>query len=933
MQCVMDDATFLRKFLQRTMLWAAVLVLSGCSLTAPPAQPPILPSPTQHHGTPFLRDPFLEATAAKIPSAKTTSPKTVLPEKTEAVAENLVAVPPEPVTESPSEQEESYRAGVAEQEAILSKDAWLRNVVLDRWIDNDMQDPFPGSASAASRQRAESMDLLNLSLKDREKRRMQQSAQYVTGLFSTWRWFHRDMEQLAGVPIDERISPEIFLTAPKYADKKYRLLRANAAILLGRDGDPVVVDELIHIVTSKDFRTPLRCAAAETLGKLKNVSAEQLIALTEPFKETESEVYNPQTDRTSKISEAGIPELWQELLYAAAEKIEPWEHPCFTEPLYARTYETRLAVARLWRIRSQNRNKNNVTNDEAELPPAFLDNAGRETSEMIRYEIIRTLGYWQVPDLLRRVNVDLNHTANLRKAALDALTTANCREAIPVIKQRLRDIEPGNRVQAVAALRKFGELDEVFRMANDADVKVRIEVARALAQRQTVTSLALAKKFMAENNERLQNATLDAVTKWPLPQRGEILLAAAQSPVPGIRRRAVDALQNLGVDTGFFDVTRPPATQKSQQERLAAAFQAFIRDFDGSFSGEEIGDELLGQKISPNDPMLEEVRRSLEEWRKPALSQEERQATRDRLTALGDRLILYTNYLYEVELRTIPASLDSVLAEVDPLFAAIVLLDSDDLSERRKGVAEIRRHCSINTPTPLAVQRLLARTLQQDDALILASLLDTLKIADADAARTLATHLLDAEEAALRRQGCDVLAECNNIDDLRLFIDMLYDPNRDVLRSALLAVVAMLDVFDDNGLQEERAEIDRILQTRLLQEDVAVQLDVAAALHRLGSVHGTEALHRLAASSEPGTKIAVAKTMSASEDACFVPVLIRYLDDRNGSVRKAALDGLPRLAEKDFGGGDEQVFATEKSPTQQRTSNWKKWYENRQHPY
>ncbi len=153
------------------------------------------------------------------------------------------------------------------------------------------------------------------------------------------------------------------------------------------------------------------------------------------------------------------------------------------------------------------------------------------------------------------------------------MTTANCREAIPVIKQRLRDIEPGNRVQAVAALRKFGELDEVFRMANDADVKVRIEVARALAQRQTVTSLALAKKFMAENNERLQNATLDAVTKWPLPQRGEILLAAAQSPVPGIRRRAVDALQNLGVDTGFFDVTRPPATQKSQQEQLAAAFQ------------------------------------------------------------------------------------------------------------------------------------------------------------------------------------------------------------------------------------------------------------------------------------------------------------------------------------------------------------------------
>ncbi len=941
----MDDA----KIFLRTALVATALLFAGCSLT-PFSAPTSLVSTSLESELPAyspprnLHDPFLQAAVSDVPAPEEIA--------TEASASKIAgpAAVSETTVESDSaepvaEADETYRAGLAEQEAILSKDAWARNLVLDRWIDNDMKDPFPGSANSSVRQRAESMGMLNLSDKDRAKRQNRQSVQYVTGLPSTWRWFHNEMEQLASVPAGERTSSKIFLSDPVYAGKKHRLLRANAAILMGRDGDQLVAEELLSIVSDKNFRTELRCAAVETLGKLQNVPAETLIALMESFKETERESFNPQAGFAKKKTEGGIPLLWQELLFAVAEKMEPWEHACFIEPLYAQVYETRLAAARLWRLCSQrkfssdndlsrtsNPHPHFTSTPGQELPPAFLENVNRETGELVRVELIRTLGYWRVPDILERIGGDLNRTALLRQTALDALAEANCREAISVIKPRLKDIEPGNRAQAVAALRKFGELDDVFRLAGDTDAKVRIEVAKALSQRQTTQGLAVAKKFMAENNERLQQAVLDAVATWPIPQRGEILLEAAKSPVPGTRRRAVEALQSFGVDTGFFDAVRQPTQDAKQHERLVQSFQDFLYNSENNEGlALESGAKTGANNISPNDPMLEEARRGLDEWRKSTTSPKARQAARERLSALGARLLPYLSYLYESERRNIPVSLDEVLAEVDPLFAAIVMLDSDDPVERRKGAAEIKRTCAVQTPSLFACERILHKAVEQDDTLVLTPLLAALVSADETCARCLAKQFLESESAELRRQACDFFSQCGGVDDLPALIPLLYEPNREVLRGGLIAVVAIFNGLDDDACEEMRKVIAPVLETRLREDDLSVQLDVAAALHRLGGndsgAKGTEALFRLAASSEPGTKIAVAKTMAALEDDVFAHVLIRYLDDTNGSVRRAALDGLPRLAGKDYGLADGQDFASELSPSRQRAARWKKWYE------
>jgi HEAT repeat protein len=102
----------------------------------------------------------------------------------------------------------------------------------------------------------------------------------------------------------------------------------------------------------------------------------------------------------------------------------------------------------------------------------------------------------------------------------------------------------------------------------------------------------------------------------------------------------------------------------------------------------------------------------------------------------------------------------------------------------------------------------------------------------------------------------------------------------------------------------------------LLQGDAAMQVDVAATLHRRGHSEGTDALRRLATSSDHNARSYVARTIPALDDPVFIPILIRFLEDSNGTVRSWALKGLPILTGKEIGGN---------GSTQQQIDRWKDW--------
>jgi len=811
----------------------------------------------------------------------------------------------------------------AEQAELLLPNQWVKNLALINWLDTGKK-PTLNDISPGERKRLDDINRLNMS-RDELAKRGNRQFDYASGLVSDWRWMHRGVDQLSAIPPEQRESAEVFWRNRKYQDNKYKTLRSNAAILLGRDGNPKVASLLLQLV--QDDATPIniRCATAEVLGRMPTVTADDLIPLLDKVKDREIETTDRKTGERIPQHQVGITDIWEELLIAIAEKIDPWEHACFLEPFHASTIEIRLKTAKIWRMKSLQKRPVNRS-----LPEKFLELAQQETSPTMRIEIIRTLGAWRVPDLFRFLEADLRHrTAEVRNAAMLALADVGSQEAIPIIKDQLRDSNSASRAAAVSALRKLGALDEVFKLAGDQDRLVRIEVAQAFAERCTSQAATLAKSYLSDRDAKVQSATVEAIGGWSIEESGPLFLLAAKSFHPDVRRRAADLLAQRGVSCPHFDPADRPENQTAQHQELVQIFRESVGiDPSLELAGKEHSaknNSTIRQvsAIVPENYALTEVRRCLDDWSDRTLPQDQRQLIQRRLTAHGQRLMPAVDHLLTVENRNIPESLDRVFAEVEPIFGEIEKLKSGDVTVQQRAARELARLGAIDSPSKLAAKRIIDQAAQQSDPIVLTSLLTALKNADPDLVCQLARPLLQSESAEVRRVSCEMLKQFGNSEDVVLLQEALRDPNPIVVRGALQAIDSLLEEGDTND-----SSVFETLKAMLMQGDLRLQTDVAATLHRLGHSEGTDALRRLAASNDYRIKSYVAQSVSALEDPVFVPILLRYLDDGNGTVRSEALKGLPRLVGQDIGRSGLHPHS-DVSQTQQQIDRWKAWAKER----
>jgi HEAT repeat protein len=925
--CGMDDA--------KSIIWITLLLLGGCSLTAPANRWP----PSE------LSDPFLanineiretqtfKETGALAPASSIADnePGAIAPGNSSLVSlEDLLAEP-----------EESAQIPDAEQAELLTQNIWVKNIALINWLDSGKTATIPG-LDANSKKRSDEINRLNMSNKELAKKK-NQKYEYATGMTSNWRWMHRGVDQLLTVPTDSRTSPEVFLRDEKYKDKSKRILRANAAILMGRDGDPVITKYLLKLVQNESYQVNQRCAAAETLGRMPNVTADDLISLLDLVKEQDIETIDRKTGEPMKQHQGGIAALWEELLVAISEKMEPWEHPCFLEPFSASSADIRLETAKIWRQKSLQ--KEHKADDK--LPEAFLEFARRETNTLIRVEIIKTLGAWREPNLFKLVEHDLNRAVELRNAAMNALADARCEEAIPLIKDKLRDSTGVNRAAAVESLRKLGCLEDVFKQANDDDQRVRIEVAKAFADQCSPQTATLAKNYLTDHRyEKVQTATVEAIASWAIEDSGPLFLEAAKSTFPKLRQRATEILTQNGVSAERFDPADLPKNQTEQYQELVHAFYNIsgvdpnykknhaVQDDETGYDTVKPAAKRSAKRYDPNDADLVELRRCLEDGRKPNLSRDERVLLQKRLTAFGKRLLPLLDSLDEAG-EPIPASLDSVLAQIDPVFEQIRRLNSDDVAEQRRGAVELAKISLAIEPPKLVTKRMMESVSKLSDPMVLTTLVSALKNADPELVCRMAKPMLHADSPEIRRLSCEMYRQFGSEDNLNDLEELLHDSSRTVVRGALQAIDSILQEDDEQQAGKPEGISPKIadtLQKMLSQSDPMLQTDVAATLHRIGKKEGTEALRRLSAANDNRIKSYVAKTVSGLNDPAFVPLLIRYLDDPNGSVRNEALKALPLLAGEDIGntrdGDASPRISPEMSPTQQQIARWKFWSEN-----
>ncbi|MDR0521185.1 MAG: HEAT repeat domain-containing protein [Planctomycetaceae bacterium] len=289
-------------------------------------------------------DPFLAAANREnVPPV----PETIL----SAANEEKIS-PAQEEDETLLEPEHAHQMTEAEQAELLSQNQWVKNLAMINYLDSGRKPAADRQRQTADRQRQDEINTLNMSAKEQAKKKNQRF-EYADGSASEWRWMHRGVDKLCAVPPEHRVSPEVFLRSSKYKGEKHRILRANAAILMGRDGDDSVTKYLKQLVKNEAAEVRLRCAAAEVLGQMENTSVEDLIPLIDSVKERDMEVRHPKTGEITRQHFPGVTDIWSELLIAAAKKTDPWNHSCFLEPLTASSSEIRYEAAKIWRRYSE----------------------------------------------------------------------------------------------------------------------------------------------------------------------------------------------------------------------------------------------------------------------------------------------------------------------------------------------------------------------------------------------------------------------------------------------------------------------------------------------------------------------------------------------------------------------------------------------------
>ncbi len=819
-----------------------------------------------------------------------------------------------------------------EQEAILIKDLWAPNIELRRWEENGMKNP---SGDRDQAQLKKMNNILRLNMSDRDRQKQQKNLyDYSTGLVSTWRWFHTEIERMDGLP---RLPADEFLISKKYIGKNYRILRANAAILLGRSGDSRVKQYLMRVVENEELSVYLRCAAVETLGTMDAVEVDDLLSLLDSAKEREMEKRHPQREE-SVVQTVVLPKIWEEILVALAIRIAPWEHRCFLEPFSAKNYDNRLATAKLWRRQTPPDAVFDPTGPKVKLPDRLMEYAVRETAPEIRAEMLLLMGKWKEPKLLDLAKTDLHQVTTVRNAAMDALAEMGCREAVPLVKEKLTDTAPLNRAKAVETLRKLGCYDDVFRLSDDPAWQVRIEVAKAIAERRTPQSYQKAKQYLTTGNDRVQKEALEAVADWPIEEGGPLMLEALKSPVQATRIRAAALLSEYFESARYYNVGAMPDKMAEEHRDLVAKFQGFLqsqsrdtRILDGQIESTAVFSDDKSAKrttVEFDRKKLPEIRRLLDDWNRAGRSYRERQPLEDRLLLLGDQLSPLLNHLYEEESRNIPASLDSVLASVDPWFERIVRLDTNNNADRRQTAAELARWSRNRTSNAFTASRIRDFCRDETDSLVLRPLLETLKNADEKSAILVSRELLEHPSADLRRQACFLLGESGDVGDLTRLAEALHDENRAVVRAALEAMLILLPDISSRDRSRGRDEIRKGLDPLLFDMDPYLQADMAGVQFLLGIGAGEDSLRRLARNKEAKVRQHAAKRIGDTGSPVFTAALIELLDDSNGSVRSEALDALPRIVGRDvtedivdsYRPGDARL-------TKVRVDRWKKWFE------
>jgi HEAT repeat protein len=673
--------------------------------------------------------------------------------------------------------------------------------------------------------------------------------------------------------------------------------RANAAILLARAGDARGLDQLAKTVADSELRLPLRSAAAEAIGHLKQPAA--------------GTVLDQLTDELGRYNgpaqAAYVPRLHAELLTALAAHSDE-NNPRFSAALESPAAEVRRAAVRAW-----------LNPARSGMPEVALE-LRTDPDPQVRSALVDAVVSQHLPpalEYLTRALDDLD--ASVRLGAIVGLGKLGGDEARARLDKLRTHKSETVRAAVVGALAGMGAFESVLEAAHDKSWHVRQVVAQSLrdAPRQSgrvlPEAVALAETLAHDSSIEVQKQAIAAIADWPLADCGSILLAAISEGGYQTRR---DAARSLATNW-------PPAAHfpfdSTTEVRTAAASELRRRWLDefglvGRPAAAVESQPLAAQTLSPE--RVAQVRALVEKLRDPRASVAARQQAVLDLIACGPMLIgaLDESAQPEPTAPLPPAIYEDVLPKVSGVFAALEGLRSAELRQRRAASTQLVVAAGGRPLVPLALLRMTELTPTESDPVVWQSLLVVTAGDDRQQAVDMAYLAIGNPSADVRRRACDYLAAHPDPRHVPVLLPALDDPSPPVLAAAVRALGAAGSIGNPQPLVR-----------LLLSPDKLLRVEVASSLAQLKVSEGPAALERLALDPDNEIRRRAAQAMGQLHDEAYLPTLIELVDGPV-DVQHAAFESLARLTGQDFSREADGLSV----PRDEQARRWLRWYRDRQ---
>jgi HEAT repeat protein len=682
-----------------------------------------------------------------------------------------------------------------------------------------------------------------------------------------FRYRHAGLEQFLARPAVEQTS-----LAELISDSDHRVA-ATAAIGLARKGDPQAAARLIDSIEDEDLPLTTRCAAVEALGQLPGDGRRAALSglLDRYGRFTPSAAAGYQSD------------LHAELLAALARHVDAADDRRFIAAAAVPWAAVRIETLRAWSVSRRG------------LLPGEISDLRSDDDPRVRAMAMQALAAQKPAEALEDLKAGLHDVdLSVRLASIRGLGCLEGEQVQVILTDVLQDRAELIRAEAVAALAARGSRAAALAAASDKSWRVRLKVARALAAYGDSDGASVARRLLDDPSAEVSRQVVRSLAAWPWEFAAPVLLEALSKDTITVRKAAAEELAARWPSSGRFPFEGTPARRVEALRQLQAKYQ---HEYGASQAG--MPDLHAGRAGKPDLETDLQVEKLLNA------------GDMQGLAAIGPPVVDAVERLAIEQGRTLPEAVYRDVLPLDPVFATLYRLQSDQTDQRRRAGDELAVAASKRPLGRLAVARLSELIAAETDANVWTGALTAIRDCGLEPAVRLARSALGQPSAEVRRQACEYLAAHPDPAHEVFLAPLLGDSDQAVVAAAIRALGAAGQIHDIGLLKQKLASP---------QEDV--QFEAAVALVRLRDRSGEDALERLSYSDDLMIRTRVAQALGALGNSRLTGVLIRLLDDRKATVSHAALASLPSAVGRDVGRSDDGATAS----TPEQMARWKKWY-------